>query len=88
MISNYPRWAQQLAKQYLSRTLNQFVLHGNVHDLVPTGPRRKRFFTAENISVGRFFGARDIVIFYDRSSGIYFRDQESQKDFNRALAGQ
>jgi SpoVK/Ycf46/Vps4 family AAA+-type ATPase len=34
-----------------------------------------------------FFGARDIVLFYDRSSGIYFRDQESQKDFNRALAG-
>ncbi|MDZ7682384.1 MAG: hypothetical protein U5J63_11900 [Fodinibius sp.] len=34
-----------------------------------------------------FFGARDYVIFYDRSSGIYFRDQESQKDFNQALAG-
>jgi AAA+ superfamily predicted ATPase len=88
MISNYPRWAQQLAKKYLSRTLNQFVLHGNVHDLVPTGPQERRdFLRLKTFLSEDFFGSRDIVIFYDRSSGIYFRDQESQKDFNRALAG-
>ncbi|HBX67478.1 MAG TPA: AAA family ATPase, partial [Balneolaceae bacterium] len=34
-----------------------------------------------------FFGARDFVIFYDRASGIYFRDKESQADFNQAIAG-
>ncbi|TYP92622.1 AAA+-type ATPase, SpoVK/Ycf46/Vps4 family [Fodinibius salinus] len=88
MFNHYPDWAQQLAQKYLSRTINQFILHGNVHDLVPLNKegetdfvRLKEFFSKE------FFGARDYVIFYDRSSGIYFRDQETQKDFNRALSG-
>jgi SpoVK/Ycf46/Vps4 family AAA+-type ATPase len=88
MISHYPEWAQHFAKQYLSRTLNQFVLHGNVHDLVPAGENGKKNFTRlKTFLADDFFGARDIVIFYDRSSGIYFRDLETQKDFNLALSG-
>lgn len=88
MISHYPEWAQEFAKQYLSRTLNQFILHGNVHDLVPAGEgKEKKFMRLKTFLADDFFGARDIVIFYDRSSGIYFRDQESQKDFSLALSG-
>lgn len=88
MIEHYPDWAKNLAKKYLSRSLNQFVLHGNIHDLVQINEagdlsyQRLKHFLADE-----FFGARDIVIFYDRSSGIYFRDQESQKDFSRAVSG-
>lgn len=88
MFDHYPAWSQEFARKYLSRTINQFILHGNVHDLVPlkTGEgtefhRLKSFLSEE------FFGARDFVIFYDRASGIYFRDKESQKDFNQAIAG-
>jgi SpoVK/Ycf46/Vps4 family AAA+-type ATPase len=88
MISHYPEWAQEFAKQYLSRTLNQFILHGNVHDLVPAGEgKKKKFVRLKTFLADDFFGARDIVIFYDRSSGIYFRDQASQKDFSLALTG-
>lgn len=88
MIDNYPEWAQHFAKRYLSRTLNQFILHGNVHDLVPAGEEKKRnFLRLKTFLAEDFFGARDIVIFYDRSSGIYFRDEESQRDFSRALSG-
>ena len=87
MLSQYPQWAQFLAKKYLSRTLNQFILHGNVHDLVSVGNSEKKFMRLKTFLAEDFFGARDIVIFYDRSSGIYFRDQESQKDFNLALSG-
>jgi SpoVK/Ycf46/Vps4 family AAA+-type ATPase len=88
MFDHYPKWAKEFAQKYLSRTINQFILHGNVHDLVPlerndgTDFVRLKSFLSEE-----FFGARDYVIFYDRSSGIYFRDQESRKDFNRALSG-
>lgn len=88
MYNHYPKWAREFAQKYLSRTINQFILHGNVHDLVPlqdngnTGFIRLKSFLADE-----FFGARDYVVFYDRSSGIYFRDQESKKDFNRAVAG-
>ncbi|MDX1618908.1 MAG: AAA family ATPase [Balneolaceae bacterium] len=88
MFDHYPDWAREFAQKYLSRTINQFILHGNVHDLVAlkregdTDFVRLKSFLSEE-----FFGARDFVIFYDRSSGIYFRDKETQKDFNRAVAG-
>lgn len=88
MFDHYPKWAREFAQKYLSRTINQFILHGNVHDLVPL--RRSGgddFVRLKSFLSEEFFGARDYVIFYDRSSGIYFRDKESQKDFNRAVAG-
>lgn len=88
MLSTYPDWARQLAKKYLSRTMNQFILHGNVHDLVPVNKQNsKKFLRLKTFLAEDFFGARDFVIFYDRASGIYFRDQDSQRDFNQALAG-
>lgn len=88
MLSNYPKWAQDFARKYLSRTINQFILHGNVHDLVPIENEGKPDFTRlKSFLSDDFFGARDFCIFYDRSSGIYFRDKESQMDFNQAVAG-
>lgn len=85
MLEHYPDWAQLLAKKYLSRTLNQFILHGNVHDLVPSG--EDKFLRLKTFMAEDFFGSREVVIFYDRASGIYFRDQYSQRDFSRALSG-
>jgi SpoVK/Ycf46/Vps4 family AAA+-type ATPase len=88
MIENYPDWAGQLAKKYLSRTLGQFILHGNIHDLVPVGSsNKKNFLRLKTFLSEEFFGVRDFVVFYDRSSGIYFRDEASQKDFNQAISG-
>jgi len=88
MFDHYPKWAQEFAQKYLSRTINQFILHGNVHDLVPLKKKDKTdFVRLKSFLSEEFFGARDYVVFYDRSSGIYFRDQETQKDFNQALSG-
>lgn len=88
MFDHYPKWAQEFAQKYLSRTINQFILHGNVHDLVPLQRNQKTdFLPLKSFLSQEFFGARDYVIFYDRSSGIYFRDGDSKKDFNRALSG-
>lgn len=88
MFDHYPRWAQEFAQKYLSRTINQFILHGNVHDLVSLERKEEtEFVRLKSFLSEEFFGARDYVVFYDRSSGIYFRDKESQKDFNRALSG-
>ena len=88
-LAHYPSWARELARRYFTKTLNQFILHGNVRDLVPAeGPRGERVylplrqFLAEDL-----FAGRDIVVFYDRSDGIHFQDAESRKDFNRALSG-
>lgn len=87
MIDSYPEWAKELAQKYLSRTVNQFILHGNVHDMVPLKKEDPSFIRLKTFLAEEFFGARDFVVFYDRSSGIYFRDKETQKDFNRAIAG-
>lgn len=88
MFENYPKWAREFAQKYLSRTINQFILHGNVHDLVPLRQKEQtEFMRLKTFLSDDFFGTRDYVIFYDRSSGIYFRDEESRKDFNRALSG-
>ncbi|MDZ7772079.1 MAG: AAA family ATPase [Balneolaceae bacterium] len=88
MFDHYPRWAQEFAQKYLSRTINQFIIHGNVHDLVALRREEQTSFVRlKSFLSEEFFGARDYVIFYDRSSGIYFRDKETQKDFNRAVAG-
>lgn len=87
MIDHYPLWAKDLAKKYLSRTVNQFILHGNVHDLTRIKDNPQKFRRLKSFLADEFFGARDIVIFYDRASGIYFRDEKTRTDFNRAVAG-
>lgn len=88
-LAHYPDWARELARRYFTKTLNQFILHGNVRDLVPALDERGereyvplREFLAEDL-----FAGRDVVVFYDRSDGIHFEDAESRKDFNRALSG-
>ncbi|MFN1835952.1 ATP-binding protein [Balneola sp. MJW-20] len=88
MFDHYPAWSQEFARKYLSRTINQFILHGNVHDMVPLKTDEgTQFHRLKTFLSDEFFGARDFVIFYDRASGIYFRDKESQADFNQAIAG-
>lgn len=86
--TDYPRWAQEFAMKYFSKTLNQFILHGNVRDEVPVKRGKTyEFLRFETFLSDELFGSRDIVIFYDRSSGIHFRDKKSMTDFQRAVSG-
>lgn len=86
--TDYPRWAQEFAMKYFSKTLNQFILHGNVRDEVPVKRGKSyEFLRFETFLSEELFGSRDIVIFYDRSSGIHFRDKKSMADFQRAVSG-
>ena len=88
-IAHYPEWAKTLARRYFTKTINQFVLHGNVRDLVPTetADGGRDFVPLREFLAHDRFAGRDIVLFYDRSSGIHFGDKASQADFNRALSG-
>ncbi len=88
-LAHYPEWARNLARRYFTKTINQFVLHGNVRDLVRTIDEKDqtayvplRQFLSEDL-----FAGRDVVVFYDRSHGIHFTDPGSRTDFNRALSG-
>ncbi|WP_103020060.1 ATP-binding protein [Salinibacter altiplanensis] len=88
--AHYPSWAQELARKYFTKTVSTFILHGDIRDVVPTEdrggtriyPPLRRFLTDD------LFAARDVVVFYDRSSGIHFADAASREDFSRALSGQ
>lgn len=83
-----PAWARRLSEKYYSRTLAMFVLHGNVHDLVPW----RRGDRTDYVPLSRFlneglFGRRDLVLSYDRGGGITFANSDVQADFQRALVG-
>ncbi|MFV1981092.1 MAG: AAA family ATPase, partial [Rhodothermia bacterium] len=88
-ISHYPEWAKDLARKYFTKTLNLFILHGDVRDVVPSvdldGDRA--YVPLLDFLAKDLFGSRDVIVFYDRSAGIHFTDPESQRDFNRALSG-
>lgn len=87
--SHYPNWARELARKYFTKTLSQFILYGDVRDLVPTrdGEGRRTYVPLRTFLTQDLFAARDIILFYDRSTGIHFADEASQKDFNRAVSG-
>jgi len=87
--AHYPGWARDLARKYFTKTLTQFILFGNVRDLVPTKNAKdeRTYVPLRAFLTDDLFAARDIVVFYDRSAGIHFADADSQRDFNRALSG-
>ena len=88
-LAHYPAWARELARRYFTKTLNQFILHGNVRDLVPTVDERGQtaYVPLRQFLSDDLFAGRDVVVFYDRADGIHFQDAESRKDFSRALSG-
>lgn len=62
-----PRWAAEMRDLFRSGSAAQFILHGNVFDIVPSGGRM--------LSVPAFldevmFGTYDVVLRYDRSRGV------------------
>ncbi|HYE96567.1 MAG TPA: AAA family ATPase [Rubricoccaceae bacterium] len=89
IVAPYPAWAQHLARKYFTKTINQFILHGNVRDLVPTEDARgqRAYVPLRQFLANDLFGGRDVVLFFDRSDGIHFAEQASRADFNRAVSG-
>src|SRR5664280_1176334 len=83
-----PLWARELSEKYYSGVTSMFVLHGNVRDLAAW----KRSDGTEFPPLQRFlrealFGARDLVLFYDRGGGLSFGNPDMKADFERALSG-
>ncbi len=90
-----PDWAEELSEIYLSGASSVFVLHGNIYDLVAVPARDGKtagFRSVEDFLTSQLFGQRDIVIRYDRGSGLTFLDRdrpergrEMRQDFDRTL---
>jgi hypothetical protein len=60
-----------MARKYASSALSQFILHGNVNDLIPfERSGRSEFLPLTEFLTEVFFAQRSLVITYDLSSGI------------------
>jgi len=67
----YPAWTRELAELYYSGTINTFVLHGNVHDLVRVGGNgTPQFVSLPDFLATQVFGAWDVVLSYDLGRGL------------------
>lgn len=87
-METLPAWARHLTEKYYSRTIAMFVLHGNVHDLVPLRRNGKtEYAPLQKFLNEALFGRRDLVFSYDRGLGLQFAKPEAREDFRRALAG-
>ena len=88
-LASLPSWAQKLAQRYYTRTVSTFVLFGAVRDLQPLTREDggKEFDNLKRFLSEELFGARDHVVFYDRSSGVRAAAPETQQDLLRMLAG-
>jgi len=88
-LATFPEWARRLAERYYTKTVSTFILHGAVRDLQPAddGKGGSRFVPLRTFLSDELFGSRDLVVFYDRSSGIRLATPEMQKDFMAAVAG-
>ena len=67
----YPAWSKELAELYFSGTINTFVLHGNVHDLVRCQTASgKSFVNLSDFLATQVFGAWDLTLSYDLGRGL------------------
>ncbi|HRZ64953.1 MAG TPA: AAA family ATPase [Spirochaetia bacterium] len=82
-IKILPAWAQELSYKYCSKTANLYIVHGNIRDFLPHKMNEGEFLFAkiqEYIS-DVLFGNRDVIVYYDRSSGVSFCDKAMERDY-------
>ncbi len=78
-----PSWAQELSYKYCSKTANLYILSGNIRDFLPHKMQEGEFnFVKIQDYVSEvLFGNRDIIAFYDRSSGVSFCKPDMKRDY-------
>ncbi len=86
-IKVLPYWAQELSYKYLSKTTNLYMLHGNIRDFLPNKMYEGEFIFVriQEFISEVLFGNRDIIVYYDRSSGINFCTSEMRDTYIREM---
>ncbi len=86
-IKVLPYWAQDLSYKYCSKTTNLYIVHGNIRDFLPNKMYEGEFVFVriQEFISEILFGNRDIIAYYDRSSGINFCTPEMQKEYLGAM---
>ncbi len=86
-IKVLPYWAQDLSYKYCSKTTNLYIVHGNIRDFLPNKMYEGEFVFVriQEFISEVLFGNRDIIAYFDRSSGINFCTPEMQKEYLNAM---
>jgi len=66
----FPGWAATVSDVYFSGSTSLFVLHGNVHDLVPLAADGATFGSLSDFLAEQVFGRWDLVLHYDLARGL------------------
>ena len=85
--SDLPAWAREMKDVLQAGATSQFVLHGNVFDLVPEADDGGdiEWVSLPHFLAGRVLEGFDVVLHYDRSKGIQVR--RGNDHFYRFLKG-
>jgi hypothetical protein len=77
-----PAWAEEMRQVFRAGATSQFVLHGNVFDLVPApdGKGGTDFVGLGEFLTGTMFQPFDVVIRYDRGRGVRIEPPDPSKD--------
>ena len=71
MNNELPGWAEEMRELFRSGSVAQFLIHGNIFDVVPAGePASRRLLSVKAFLEGVMFEAYDAVLEYDRGRGI------------------
>ena len=73
--SGLPAWAEEMRQVFRAGATSQFVLHGNVFDLVPApdGKGGTDFVSLSDFLTRTMFQPFDVVVRYDRGRGLRIR---------------
>jgi AAA+ superfamily predicted ATPase len=71
----FPAWAREIAELYFSGTTCVFVLYGNVHDLIRSGPiaggdEKPTYSNLSEFLTTQLFGSWEIVLLHDLARGL------------------
>jgi len=89
MSTTLPAWAEEMRELFRSGSVAQFLLHGNVFDVVQTGDSSAdashgtRLLPLRTFLDEVMFAGWDVVLHYDRSRGI--RASRGGEDYGRFL---
>src|SRR6185503_15119762 len=77
-----PAWADEMRQIFKAGATSQFVLHGNVFDLVPApdGKGGADFVGLGEFLTGSMFQPFDVVIRYDRGRGVRLEPPDPSRD--------
>ncbi|MCL1812397.1 MAG: AAA family ATPase [Treponema sp.] len=87
-IDRLPDWTREFANKYGSNTANLYILHGNIRDYLPHQSNAGEFtFTRiQNYISEQIFGNQNIIVFYDRSSGVVFLTEEMAIEYEKIMS--